>query len=106
MDRKDLLKIAAISTAAGTLTSFLDSYTKRNNSPEAPSAAFTIDLSSSSNKQLLNNGGSPINNQVIVINNNSNFIVLSDFCPIRAAQSIIQVHQNNYIANIMRAHLY
>ena len=74
------MKIAAVSIAVGTLTSFLVSCKKSNNSPEAPSADYMLDLTSSSNAILLNNDGSLINNHLIVLNNNCSYIALSDIC--------------------------
>jgi cytochrome b6-f complex iron-sulfur subunit len=80
MERKDFLKVLALSAAGGSLISFLASCKKNDPAPAAATVDFTIDLSASSNAALSSPGGTVISNQIIIINNNGTYIGLSDIC--------------------------
>ena len=80
MERKDFFKIIAGGVATGTLLLYLESCKKNDNSINAPTVDFTLDLTAAANAALLTSGGSLVSNEVIIINSNGNYIVLSDIC--------------------------
>jgi cytochrome b6-f complex iron-sulfur subunit len=80
MERKTFLKFLTASVASGSLISYLESCKKDSSAPAAPSADFTIDISTSQYSSLQTPGNSTVKDQVIVINNNGNFVALSDIC--------------------------
>ncbi len=80
MERKDFIQGIAVCVAAGTLTSFLASCQKNNNTPSAPVVDFTLDMNASPNTALLSSGGAVVSNQVMIINNSGSYVALSDIC--------------------------
>jgi len=83
MNRRELLKASFAACGLGIVASsvLLDSCTKINDTPQGPSANFTLDLSSSAYSALQNPGRYVYKNGVIVANTGqNNFIAVSQTC--------------------------
>jgi cytochrome b6-f complex iron-sulfur subunit len=85
MERRDFIQKSIILTCGiAGVSAFLEACQKSNTTPTAPSANFTIDISSSQYSALQKNGGSvyySASNIIIARDNAGNFIALYDVCP-------------------------
>ena len=97
MERKDFLKLVGTSIAMITIGSCLDGCKKKNNSSDAPTVDFTIDLNNSTYSALNSNGGYIYNQGVIVARTMSgSYIAVSQACTHQGVTVVYQSSNNDF----------